>query len=157
MYTFRLERVLRHRSRIVDECSRKVAVAQAQVSQAKQALQAAQDELDVSLEAGARQRQVLIDPGTMRRQMNWHEELQTRIHVLRPDVSRAQGLLDEAQQELQTAWQNREILERLKERQYQEWLQEQARAEQRALDEVGAIRSALEAQEEFSGTPVKMA
>ncbi len=157
MYHFRLERVLRHRARLVDTASLKVAQAEVEVRLAQQALQSAQDELLASLEAGAQERQGQLDTESMRRLVAWHEELQVRIDVLNPDVVRAQGLLKEAQQELQTAWQDREVLERLKERQRDEWLQEQARSEQRALDEIGAIRSALDTQEDFSGTPAKMA
>ncbi len=143
MFRFRLERVLRHRQRQVDARSREVAEAQAALQASEKAVGEAEAMLRRSQAEAASMRGGRIDAGQLGRLAAWHEELTAQRVALEAEVDRDRQLVDDAQQNLQQAWRDREILERLRERQKQEWIAEEARQERRALDEIGAIRSAL--------------
>ncbi|MFT7700297.1 MAG: flagellar export protein FliJ, partial [Candidatus Krumholzibacteriia bacterium] len=52
--------------------------------------------------------------------------------------------LDNTQLALQEAWRNKEILERLREKQQEQWRADQAKIERQDLDEIGQIRSEMQ-------------
>ena len=143
MFRFRLERVLRHRQREVDARSRDVAEAQERLQASEAAVNSAETALRRSRAEAAAMRSGRIDVGQLERLAAWHEELEAQRIALEGEVGRDRELVAEAQNRLEQAWRDREILERLRERQKREWMVEEERRERRALDEIGAIRSAL--------------
>ena len=147
MFRFRLERVLQHRQREVDARSREVAEAQLAVQRAESGLAAASRRLHLSRAESAARRQGSLDATELQRGLAWQDELVARREAAAGVLAAARGELAAAQERLQQAWRDREVLERLRQRQREEWEQEQARRERRALDEIGAIRSALAGRE----------
>jgi len=143
MFRFRLERVLQHRQREVDARSREVAAIQRALQEREDRLAQAGRQLQQCRAELAARRHGELDPGALQRATAWQEELVTRRQTAEQDLAAARLDLNAAQERLQQAWRDREVLERLRQRQRQEWQQEEARRERRALDEIGAIRSAL--------------
>jgi flagellar export protein FliJ len=151
MFRFRLERVLQHRQREVDACSRDVAAAQRALQEAEQELSWAVRDLARCRAEIAAGRQGRLDAAALQRATAWQDELVGRRTAAEQSVAAARRGLVTAQGKLQQAWRDREMLERLRQRQRQEWEQEQARRERRALDEIGAIRSALAGRRRTEG------
>ncbi len=143
MFRFRLERVLQHRQREVDARSRDVASAQRSLRDAEEELGRASRQLQQGRAEIAAGRQGRMDPIALQRGTAWQDELAARRLAAEQIVALARKELATTQEHLQEAWRDREVLERLRQRQRQEWDLEQARRERRALDEIGAIRSAL--------------
>jgi flagellar FliJ protein len=144
MFRFRLEKVLQHRRRQVQARSRDVATARAALTRAQQAHTAAARDLQESREAvGASRRAGRLDAVSLMRDGAWHDRREQDLAQLALAVREAEQRVAAAQERLTDAWRDREVLERLRERQERQWQQEQARRERRALDEIGSIRAAL--------------
>jgi flagellar FliJ protein len=143
MFRFRLERVLQHRQREVDSRSREVATAHADLQQAEATVADALGQLQRYGAEVAARRQGSLDATSLQRNTAWQGELVTRRSAAEVLAAESRRRLATVQEHLQQAWRDREVLERLRQRQRQEWEQEEARRERRALDEIGAIRSAL--------------
>lgn len=153
MFEFRLERVLQHRQRQVDACTLEVAEAQAALLAASSRLDALDRELDDSRNLAAARRRGEIRTVDLQRQLGWHENLLACRQRLAAEVTAARAVLEAAKARLEEAWRDREVLERLKQRQREEWLRLRERRERQDLDEIGAIRAALALRETaFSGT-----
>ncbi len=87
----------------------------------------------------------------------WQEELVARLRSREAVMTQAQQDTEAARTRLQQAWRDREAIERLRERHYEEWRQEEARRERRELDEIGAIRAALatvDHEDDTAGRPM---
>jgi len=143
MFRFRLEKVLQQRRRVVDACSREVAAARSALAAAQATADAAARDLQASRQQAAAGRQGRLDPQAMARMLAWHDAQQARVRRLEDVVAAARIRTERAQERLEAAWRDREVLERLRARQEREWREEQARRERRALDEIGSIRAAL--------------
>lgn len=150
MFEFRLERVLQHRQRQVDACTLEVAEAQAALLAAQARLDAMARELDDSRNLAAARRRGEIRSMDLQRQLGWHENLLACRRRLAAEATAARTLLEAAQARLEEAWRDREVLERLKQRQADEWLRLRERRERQDLDEIGAIRAALALRETAS-------
>lgn len=144
-FHFRLEKVLQHRQRRVDACGRRVAEAEHAMAAADAQVAAARTEIarhDQSTAAvGATGPLAIIRA----RAVSWRDHLVERLHQADAERDRALAALADARVALQEAWREREVLTRLRERQHQEWREEQARRHQKELDEVGSIRAAIAA------------
>ena len=156
MFRFRLERVLQHRQREVDSRSRDVATAHADLQQAEATVADAVDQLQRYRAEVAARRQGSLDATSLRRNTAWQGELVTRRSTAEAVVAESRRMLATEQEHLQQAWRDREVLERLRQRQRQEWEEEQAGRERRALDEIGAIRSALARRKQGPRTSTSM-
>ena len=143
MFRFRLERVLQHRQREVDSRSRDVATAHADLQQAEATVADAVNQLQSYRAEVAARRLGSLDAMTLQLNTAWQDELVTRRSAAETLVVERRRTLETVQEHLQQAWRDREVLERLRQRQRREWEEDQARRERRALDEIGAIRSAL--------------
>jgi flagellar FliJ protein len=152
MFRFRLERVLQHRQREVDARSRDVATTQLAVQEAEAARIAADRQLQQCRADLAAGRQGRLDATALQRATAWQDELVSRCESAQENLESARRALIAAQERLQQAWRDREVLERLRSRQRQEWQQEQERREQHALDEIGSIRSALAGRGDRAGS-----
>jgi flagellar FliJ protein len=145
MFRFRLQRVLEVRRREVEARSREVAQAQAVLAAARRAEDEAARDLQRGRQRQAEARQGTLDPTALARFGQWQDAQQRRLQGLQAGTAAAREQVGMAQTRLQAAWKDREVLERLRERQHREWQQEQARRERRTLDEVASIRAALRA------------
>ena len=156
MFRFRLERVLQHRQREVDSRSRDVATAHAQLQQAEATVADAVNQLQSYRAEVTARRQGSLDAMALQLSTTWQDELVTRRSAAEDLVVESRRTLVTVQEHLQQAWRDREVLERLRQRQRQEWEEEEARRERRALDEIGAIRSALARRKNGPRTSISM-
>jgi len=144
MFRFRLEKVLQQRRRELETRSREVASRRAVHTRARAAHDQAARDLQQGREAAAAARgSGALDATALARTGAWFDARQAELQRLAENVARTAADVKEAQARLTIAWQDREVLERLRDRQHQEWREEQARRERRALDEIGSIRAAL--------------
>ncbi len=157
MFRFRLAKVLRHRQRRVEACHRDVATAEASLQAALAAAAAASRELELSRRRAAVERRGCLSAPDLTRQLAWHEALAQRQRRLEQVVVAARAAVEDARQRLHKAWQEREALRQLQERQRRQWQQESLRSERRALDEVGAVRAALAMRAPCGGSQLAIA
>lgn len=147
-FHFRLEKVLQHRQRRVDACGRQVAEAEQAMAAADAQVTAARTEIarhDQNTTAAGAAGPVAI---ALARAASWREHLVGLQRQAEAERDRLGGALADARTALQDAWREREVLTRLRDRQHQEWRHEQARRQQKELDEVGSIRAAIAAAAE---------
>lgn len=143
MFKFRLEKVLQHRQRHVDACARSVVEAEQVLRQAEVALDEARRAIRCHDAAAAEARQGAVNAGGLQQQLTWRDQLLAGQMSREDSRDEAVAALAAAQKTLQEAWRDREVLERLRAKQYEEWKHEQARRHQQELDEVGSIRAAI--------------
>ena len=142
-FRFRLERVLRLRQRQVETVSRELAAARSALAAAEADARRAARDLQTSRQEAAAARQGWLDPAQLARLGAWHDAQRRVVERRQAEVADAQQAVAAVQARLQEAWRDREVLERLRERQYQQWRLEEARRERRDLDEIGSIRAAM--------------
>jgi flagellar protein FliJ len=143
MFRFRLERVLRHRQRQVDAWSREVAAAERALRAAECEVQRARAVIDAQNEAAVSQRSGPVDVSGLQRDLAWQDALHRELERRSRQAISAADDLAQARTRLEAAWRDREVLARLRERQREEWRREEARRQQREIDEVAGIRAAL--------------
>lgn len=148
MFHFRLERVLRHRRRLVDAAARDVAEATAVVQDAQAQVAAICEHIADFVETAARARQADLVPQRLVAEGAFRAVLEARRIHAENDLVAVVGRLEAARERLVAAHRDQQILERLEEKQRQLWELEQVHLERRQLDEVGAIRAAAGRQEE---------
>ncbi len=152
MFRFRLEKVLQQRRREVEARSREVAATRAVHARLLAAHDQAARDLQRHREAAASARTAgALDAAALMRAGAWLDVRQVELVRLGEQVARAAAEVEAAQERLTAAWRDREVLERLRQRQHREWREEQARRERRALDEIGSIRAALAASSRIGG------
>lgn len=143
MFKFRLEKVLQHRQRQVDAQARCVTLAEQALRRAEAAVGDASSAIRRHDAAAADARHGHLDPGGLQQQLAWRDQLVRARHQHETTRDEALDGLTRAQKDLQDAWREREVLERLRSKQYEDWKHEQARRQQQELDEVGSIRAAI--------------
>jgi flagellar export protein FliJ len=147
MFRFRLERILLYRQRRVDALTREYAGAQSRENAADKAVETLARDLDQSRESAASERDGSLDAAALARQLIWHEALQARQRELEAVAARAKSERKAAYERLLKAWQEREVLLQLKERQRQQWALAEARRERREFDEIGSIQAVLRSED----------
>jgi flagellar export protein FliJ len=152
MFRFRLDKVLRHRRRLVDAAARDLATATtaAQVAQARVAETA--ERIADFVEAAARARQTHLDPQRLVAETGFRDVLEAQRNRVEAELVAALGRLEAARERLVEAHRDQQILERLEEKQRRDWELEQVRIERRQLDEVGSIRAAAAGRQDRPGS-----
>ena len=135
VFRFRLEKLLELRLAEEESVARSVASARESVRKAEEQLrQSAEAEADVRSKISA----VLNDDasvGTLQQLRVLHGHLQRQRHAAQGDMNQAQAALEEQLEAFREAIKEREVLDKLKERQKDLWRIEQRRLEQNDLDE----------------------
>jgi flagellar export protein FliJ len=138
MFTFRLEKVRRHRERQVDHCSQAVQRASltlAVILRERGALNRLRTQAADQADQDRRHsRQVSL----WRWQGNYLAALRRRDLLLDEKELVARRELERRRQELQAAHRNSQVLEKLKERQLRQWEAAQWRLERKQMDEIGS-------------------
>jgi flagellar export protein FliJ len=136
-FKFRLEKVRRHRERLVDKNSLAVAKADRRVARlARQIV-----ELEESITRQARSlvpgQGQLLRPGDLIAGSAWLEHLQTLKIELVGRLEEATRDLARHRVRLTESWRDLEILSRLRDRQQASWQAAEDRRERREADEIG--------------------
>jgi len=138
---FRLQSVLNYREQVVEVRQQALAVAENALQEQRRALQRARERIrslvaDIQREQGGG----LLDCTQVVRQYAYLEQLETLEHE---ELERVMALVKQVQarrEELTQAMQEKQTLEKLKERHVEQVQREGLRQEGRVLDEIGVIR-----------------
>lgn len=141
-FVFRAQVALDLRLKQEDEAKRLVAIAQQKVLDARHALDAACRQLDEGIAKG-RDADAAGDLVVGMWYRNWSIGQRQRIEQCRRVLKTQESLLDEARTLAVLARRKAKSLERFRDRAWQRHTCEEARQEQKQLDEHGALRFAL--------------
>lgn len=140
-FKFRLEKVWRHRRKIVDQNSIALAGADKRVATLSRQIV----ELDRNIDRYSRS---MVSPGGQALQVpdliagaTWlehlhdlNEDLDSRLQIAVKDLDRHRSRLTES-------WRDLEVLSRLRDRQSENWQLDQDRKERKEMDEIGQYRA----------------
>ena len=139
-FVFRAQAALDLRRRQDDEARRTLAQAESLLRQARQALDEAQAMLE---DACSRARDVDASDADMTARIwyrNWIVLHKQRIARCRDEHEARRRAAEDAKARARVARRQRQSLERFRERAWQDYVQAERRAEQKALDELGTVR-----------------
>ncbi|HPF33937.1 MAG TPA: flagellar export protein FliJ [Candidatus Krumholzibacteria bacterium] len=142
MFRFRLEKVLRHRRRLVDDEARKLQVLAAGLNRLLAERRRLEEDMEMAAEAAWRGRQGTVD-------LALQNSAQAFLQARRAQAQRLQGRIDAARQRcedqrqvLVRAQQDVSVLESLETKQRQDWELQERRREQKLTDELAGRRRA---------------
>ena len=137
-FVFKLEAVLRQRKQIEQQKLRDLAVRQQVVVGLQQNLLALQTQANDAAKDLRDNRLVgPINLSYLSAHRRYIMSMGRQAVAIAQKVAQAQKFVDEARLALAEAAKNRKAIEKLKEKHYESWRQEQAKKEADALDEVG--------------------
>ena len=138
-FRFRLEKVLDFRQRVVDRQALELAAAGRRVSVISERIR----DLGILIAGFESSYPPFQAPVSIQERMNmacWIEHLRTSYSQLKLDLAAAQQEQEHQRDKLTGAWQDLEVLKKLKTRQQDSWSAESLKRETRDLDEVGVQR-----------------
>jgi flagellar FliJ protein len=138
-FVFSLQKVLEYRQRLEEQAIRAFAEAQAQLMHEQAVLHKLLIEREECLRRSHRCQHLSVE--LLAVEQTYLSALEERIARQRQRVAEAEKVLEEKRQALIEAQRERKTLERLREKQYEEWRQEWLRTEQKALDELATVRA----------------
>jgi flagellar export protein FliJ len=141
MFRFRLDKVLRFRSRLVDREAQRLK----EVTDALQAVIRRREDLQRDIAVVVREGEQERRAGAVqlwRLRADYLRALQMRLAGLHGAERRARVAVEEQRRRLLEAHRRMLVLEKLKERQHAVWADEERRRERKQMDEVGAVRAA---------------
>jgi len=138
-FVFSLQKVLEYRQRLEEQAIRAFAEAQAQLMHEQAVLHKLLIEREECLRRSHRRQHLSVE--LLAVEQTYLSALEERIEQQRQRVAEAEKVLEEKRQALIEAQRERKTLERLREKQYEEWRQEWLRTEQKALDELANVRA----------------
>ncbi len=149
-FKFRLEKVLKHRRKIVDENSIAVAGADQRVATLSRQIV----ELDLNINRHTRSivprgdttlhaRDLIAGATWLEHLHSLNEDLDNRLQMAVKDLDRHRSRLTES-------WRDLEVLSRLRDRQSENWRVDQDRRERKEMDEIGQYRAFRHGESKFS-------
>lgn len=138
MFSFRLEKVLRYRERKVDEEARCLKQLQDVLRQVLGERNALNERIAALVQRDARTRHQCPDARLWQLQANYVTSLRQRLACIRQREAAAALEVESQRQKLLAAHREQVVMEKLKERRYAAWRQEQRRRERKEMDEVGS-------------------
>ena len=138
-FHFRLQKVLDHRQRLVDQQSSRVGEAAAGVAVARGDVDDVDREVAAFLAQGAGTEVLSVVQLTQRR--HWLDHLEGRRQTLSVSLEEAEGRLAREREELTRLWRDLEVIKKLRVSKKNDWEAENRRRENQELDEIGQIRA----------------
>ncbi|MBU8871878.1 MAG: flagellar export protein FliJ [Gemmatimonadales bacterium] len=148
-FRFRLEKVLKHRQRLADRQAREVAFAVRRVSEISERIRNLDGEIH-SFESSFPTTQLQVSIQERINMVRWIEHLRSQQTRLENNLSEAQCEKDAQQEKMTSAWQDLEVLKKLKAHQKESWLEENRKRENLEMDEVGIQRSDRKRREKLA-------
>lgn len=140
-FRFRLQSVLDYRASLVDRARLELAALQARLHEAEDTLAALRRaEQDALHELAAAQAAKRLDLAEVTRLLEYVDALAEQIAAQRQVVERRRQEADDQQQRVLELAQAARVLEKLRDRQLEEYLQEDARRERAETSEIAAQR-----------------
>ena len=139
-FRFRLQKVLDTRQRRVDAASRELAAAARRTSEAEARIARLDAQVDRCRQVACTARDDF--PVTERIGLNRWLDQQARLRMgLCVDLAEAQAEEEDRRRAMTLAWQELEVLKKLRQRQKEQWRAEQAKRESLEMDEIGVQRA----------------
>lgn len=136
-FHFRLDPVLEDRRRTEERRAAELAHARAAADEARRHREALESVLRSEEDALRREAGQTRRVGTVRNSLVVMEEIRARIQVAASKEAQAQAAVEERARAFRSAWEDRQALDRLRDRRREAWETEGARREQSDLDEAG--------------------
>jgi len=148
-FVFQLEGVLRHRKNIERERQRELAGAAAQMQQLRSELQDLDGKMREAM-VELRERGLIgrLDMSYLGAHRRFAAAMQQRAMVLAQRMALSQRQVDDRRKALAEAAKERKVMEKLRERHYERWLEDVKRREMQDLDEMGMQLSYRQARDE---------
>jgi len=140
-FRFRLEKVARHRQRLVDEQGRRVAVAKQLVADLQSRIAAVDEDIAAHLQDFSDAEAPIISVQGMMVRTAWVSHLEKVRDEFGVELQAAEEELTLQRECLNETWRDLEVLNKLREKQKAAWLAEQAKRENQEMDEIGQIRA----------------
>ena len=151
-FEFRLEKVLKYRKRVVEKHTRDVGEAQLVVNAIVDKVMAMEDDINQLLDANNMEINTTLNVEVMISRGHWLTHLEDLQVELEKEQATAENELDQQRLLLAQAWQDQEVLERLREKQKNLWLEQQRKLENKELDEIGQLRADRQQREKISSS-----
>ena len=137
-FRFQLEGVLRHRKNIERDRQRRVALIQNQMNQLQAELRRLDQEAqDATAELRGSRLTGTLDMSYLAAQRRYMAAVQRKAMSVVQRMALVQRDLDEARKALAEAAKRRKVMEKLRERYFQRWLEALNKKEMDAMDEIG--------------------
>jgi flagellar protein FliJ len=137
-FVFNLEAVLKQRKHIEQARQRDLAVVQAQMTALQNELKSMNDTVQTATEDMRRHHLTgKLDLGFLAAHRRFTIAMQRKAMTLVQKIALVQRQVDEARQALADAAKDRKAIEKLKEKQHQQWLADLHRKEAEQMDEIG--------------------
>jgi flagellar export protein FliJ len=150
-FEFRLEKVLKFRRRLMEKHTRDVAEANRIVFGINEKLDSLAEDVDRLLNDNMHVMNLTLDVGVMISRGYWLDHLEALKQEMEEELITAEAELENRRSLLTQAWQDQEVLERLREKQKTLWMEEQIKVENKEMDEIGQIRADRHRREKVSG------
>lgn len=149
-FNFRLEKVLKFRRRVVEQCTREVATANRVVEQIKSKLENLEADIHRMYEANAMELNLTLKVEELISRGHWLDHLEALHREVESELFTAEQEVAQLRLKLNEAWRDQEVLESLKRKQKAEWQEGQRKLENQELDEIGQIRADRQRREKVS-------
>ena len=149
-FEFRLEKVLKYRKRVVEKHTRDVGEAQLVVNSIVEKITVMEEDINELLDANSMEINTTLNVEIMISRGHWLTHLEALQLELANELATAEAELDHRRSLLARAWQDQEVLQRLREKQKIMWMDQQRKLENKYLDEIGQIRADRQQREKVS-------
>lgn len=150
-FSFRLEKVLKFRRRIMEKHTRDVAEANRVVAAINEKLDHLAEDVDRLLNDNLQEMNLTLDVKAMIARGQWLDHLEALQDEVEKELNQAEVELAHQRALLTQSWQDLDVLERLREKQKTLWLEEQRKLDNKEMDEIGQIRADRSRREKVSG------
>lgn len=140
-FKFKFQSILNVKKQIEDNLKNMLGKALTELQKRIRALCALEDEKEVLIEKINAESEKGITVYKLRKYNSYLSYLNGKIDIQKEKVNEQQKVVDKYREELVKAMQERKMFEKLKEKQYEEYLHQEAYEEQRAVDEVVSYKN----------------
>lgn len=140
MFVFRLQSVLKHRSRRVDEEARRLGRIENSLMELRGRIAESERRREDAARRGGEAMRRGCDVEGWRRTSDYLDRLRRRLQELRSAERELLKRVEQQRRILREAQREKEVLEKLRDRQLEAWREQSRREERKEMDDVGGRR-----------------
>lgn len=144
-FRFRLDTVLKHRRRDMEDKAREIAILENRLASARRALAGLEDRLREFHHQDDSQYGAKLHVGDLMAKSAWLARMGDRLRQAEQEIADLESRRGNLRSGLEEAWRQCEVLEKLKARQKAEYDRGASRRSTMEMDEIGSVRHALRA------------
>ena len=142
-FRFRLDSVLKHRRRVMEDKAREVAIVEKRIESARQVQAGLEERLREFRDQVPSDLGTKLHVGDLMAKSAWLARLGDRLRKSELEIVDLQTRRDGLRSDLEDAWRQCEVLEKLKARHKAEYDRGAVRSSTMEMDETGSVRHAL--------------